>query len=296
MFETRGSVGASPFQKRLSKQVPEDQMIITLSRFAALFVAAIAVASAVGAPRAVVPLPNAHAHNDYEYARPLFDALDNGFTSVEADVFPIAGKLLVGHNRLELTPDRTLESLYLAPLADRVARKGGRVYPKSTRFFLLVDIKSDPQATYKILQTLFSKYSKMLTVVENGKVEQRAVTVVLTGDRPKRELGNSNPRYAGLDGRLSDLDSHAPADLMPMISDNWSAHFHWTGNGPMPASERAKLQGIAKRAHAAGRVVRFWATPENEAVWRELRAAGVDLINTDQLARLAKFLRSSERQ
>ena len=35
----------------------------------------------------VVPLPNAHAHNDYEHKRPLFDALDHGFCSVEADVF-----------------------------------------------------------------------------------------------------------------------------------------------------------------------------------------------------------------
>jgi hypothetical protein len=45
----------------------------------------------------IVPLANAHAHNDYEHKRPLFDALDNGFTSVEADVFLVDGKLLVGH-------------------------------------------------------------------------------------------------------------------------------------------------------------------------------------------------------
>lgn len=36
---------------------------------------------------AVVPLERAHAHNDYEHDRPLFDALDSGFKSVEADVF-----------------------------------------------------------------------------------------------------------------------------------------------------------------------------------------------------------------
>jgi hypothetical protein len=36
--------------------------------------------------------------------------------------------------------------------------------------------------------------------------------------------------------------------------------------------------------------VRFWATPEKVAVWEELRAAGVDLINTDQLADLRRFL------
>jgi glycerophosphoryl diester phosphodiesterase len=76
-----------------------------------------------------------------------------------------------------------------------------------------------------------------------------------------------------------------------MISDNWTSHFRWRGDGEMPAEERRKLRETVEKVHAAGRVVRFWGTPENEAVWRELRAAGVDLIGTDQLDRLATFLR-----
>ena len=36
-------------------------------------------------------------------------------------------------------------------------------------------------------------------------------------------------RYAGIDGRLTDLDSNAPADLMPWISDRWDTHFRWNG-------------------------------------------------------------------
>ena len=62
----------------------------------------------------------------------------------------------------------------------------------------------------------------------------------------------------------------------------------------MPESERAKIKEIVTKAHDAGRVVRFWAIPENEAVWAELRSEGVDLINTDRLARLAEFLRSAD--
>ncbi len=74
---------------------------------------------------AVVPLPHAHAHNDYAHRRPLLDALAHGFTSVEADVFLVKGELLVGHTWLDLRPGRTLEKLYLAPLARRVkANKG----------------------------------------------------------------------------------------------------------------------------------------------------------------------------
>src|SRR5256885_4523438 len=58
-------------------------------------------------------LVHAHAHNDYEHPRPLLDALDCGFLSVEADVFLVNGQLLVAHDREKTSPQRTLQSLYL---------------------------------------------------------------------------------------------------------------------------------------------------------------------------------------
>src|SRR5438105_9622444 len=84
------------------------------------------VAPAADAP--VTPLKNAHAHNDYEHTRPLFDALDQGFNSVEADVFLVDGKLLVGHARYDLRTNRTLESLYLDPMRERIRANGGRLH------------------------------------------------------------------------------------------------------------------------------------------------------------------------
>ena len=48
----------------------------------------------------VTPLANAHSHNDYEHDRPLLDALDHGFTSIEADIFLFEGQLLVTHDAL----------------------------------------------------------------------------------------------------------------------------------------------------------------------------------------------------
>jgi hypothetical protein len=273
-----------------------------MNRLAKLSPAALAFAAILfrHAPAAeahdVIPLINAHAHNDYAHPTPLFDALDQGFTSVEADVFPVDGELLVGHNRRDLKPERTLETLYLAPLADRVEKSGGHVFPQATRFFLLIDIKSDPQETYRVLQQLLAKHASMLTSTENGQLHAGAITVVLTGDRPKLDPDDNSLRFVGLDGRFADADSRVPAHFMPMISDSWRSQFHWDGAGEMPPTERAKLVDIVTKSHAAGRVVRFWETPENENVWRELRADGVDLLNTDQLARLAKFLNSSTSQ
>jgi len=239
----------------------------------------------------VTPLSQAHAHNDYRHARPLVDALAHGFTSVEADIFLVAGKLLVGHDREELRPERTLEALYLDPLRERVRQNGGRVYPAGPVFTLLIDIKSDGEATYAALREMLAKYDEILSAVREGKVDERAVTVVVSGNRARETIAAEKVRRAAIDGRLSDLDSALPAHLLPLISDNWRNHFTWRGDGPMAEAERRKLRGMVRKAHDKGRRVRFWATPENRAVWRELVDAGVDLINTDDLAGLEDFLR-----
>ena len=45
-----------------------------------------AIAAPVRQAKLGAPLTQAHAHNDYEHDRLLLDALEHGFTSVEADV------------------------------------------------------------------------------------------------------------------------------------------------------------------------------------------------------------------
>lgn len=244
---------------------------------------------------AAEPLLNAHAHNDYWHDRPLFDAIDQGFTSVEADVYLVDGKLLVGHSRDELKAERTLQTLYLEPLARRIQASGKGVYSAGGRFFLLVDFKTDADAALHALNSSIQAFHQILTSVTKGVAHQGAVTIVITGNRPKIDPTEQAPRYFGVDGRLSDLDSLSPAHVMPMISDNWVNHFAWRGTGAMPETERSKLHTLVRKAHAAGRVVRFWGTPESEPFWRELLEADVDLIGTDQLGRLAKFLRTSQR-
>jgi hypothetical protein len=95
----------------------------------ALFLATVlALSPAMVCAADVKALPQAHAHNDYEHQRPLLDALDHGFTGVEADIWLVNGKLLVAHEEAHIKPERTLEALYLDPLKKRVAENGGRVY------------------------------------------------------------------------------------------------------------------------------------------------------------------------
>jgi hypothetical protein len=237
-----------------------------------------------------VPLIHAHAHNDYEHPRPLFDALEHGFCSVEADVFLEKNALLVGHTAKDLRPGRTLEKLYLDPLRERIRANNGRVYRNGPTVYLLIDVKTEAKATYAAVDKVLAGYADILSVADHGKFEPKAVTVVISGNRAPQMLTAQTVRYAGLDGRLSDLDSEVPAHAMPWISDNWTLHFRWKGDGPFPEAERTKLHQLVQKAHQRGRLVRFWATPERPAFWRELRSAGVDLINTDQLAELQRFL------
>lgn len=243
----------------------------------------------------IEPLPQAHAHNDYLHSRPLLDALARGFCSVEADVFLVDGELRVGHDRSQLRPGRTLERLYLDPLAERVREHGGSVYAKEVPFTLLVDIKSEGAAVYEKLSEVLQGYADVVSGVQGDHFQQRAVQIVISGDRPKAPIAADSDRRVGIDGRLEDLESDAPAHLMPLISDRWTSHFRWRGDGEMPRSEREQLIQIVRQAHRAGRRVRFWATPEKESLWRELVDAGVDHINTDQLDRLRTFLMSRQR-
>ena len=248
------------------------------------------VLAVVNLVRAAEPLPRAHAHNDYEHQRPLLDALDHGFCSVEADVFVVDGDLLVAHDREDLKPERTLRALYLDPLMERVGANGGRVYKNGPPFTLLIDFKSAAEPTYRVLRQVLADYREMLTGMVAGKRAAGAVSIVISGNRPMDLIAADKQRLCGIDGRLSDLTTKMSADLMPLISDNWGNHFRWRGSGEISAAEREKLRLVVRQAHAAGRRIRFWATPESEAVWKELAAAGVDHINTDQLARLQAFL------
>lgn len=237
------------------------------------------------------PLEQAHAHNDYEHTNPLFDAWEHGFTSVEADVYLVGGELLVGHDPEDVVPGRTLQKLYLDPLLAHATARGDRFPPMQ----LLVDLKNTGAATYTELDQVLRGYRRILTRYAHGRVTEGAVTVVISGDRPRDLMAAQPVRYAFYDGRLADLGGAAKASFMPLISDNWTNTFTWTGVGPMPAAERTRLRDLVATAHQHRQRVRFWATPdapgpEREAVWRELLAAGVDHLNTDDLAGLQSFL------
>lgn len=255
-------------------------------------------ASAASAQTAVV---GGHAHNDYEHDRPLYEALERGYKEVEADVFLVFDELFVAHDSFDIQFGRTLQSLYLDPLRERVRLNGGSAWPEGTEgrdqdLWLAIDVKTNTEETYEKLHEVLSQYDDILTSFgQDGVVSEGAVTVIISGNRARDTMLAQELRYAAYDGRLSDLDSDLPASFIPLISDNWNNNFTWRGEGEIPTEDLEKLNDIVERAHADGRAVRFWATPDQpgearDNIWHVLTEAGVDLLNTDHLEDGEAFL------
>ncbi len=244
------------------------------------------------------PLDRAHAHNDYLHERPLLDALDLGYCSIEADVWVAGDELLIGHSLPELRPGRTLKSLYLEPLAKRCAERGGWVFDPGRTVILLVDFKTGGDETYPVLSKQLAEHRQLFEPRDlgDGRPAVRPVFAVLSGNRPIELVEADADRLCGIDGRLPDIHSTKGANLIPLVSEAWPTQFRWEGAGPMPIAEREKLRRLADETHANGRRLRFWGAPSTEAAWIELHNAGVDLIGADDLPKLQQFLAARDLQ
>jgi len=237
-----------------------------------------------------IPLANGFAHNDYWHKRPLFDALENGFRYIEADIFLLHDRLIVAHTFPFFKSDRTLDRLYLKPLANYIKNHPDDDYPIT----LMIDIKTSGNNTYEALKPLLDKYADIISGYEDGHFIQRRLTVVLSGHKPFKIVRREQSRMVFIDEDLRKMDrDNFGSELYPIASCPYKALLQWDGNGHMPDNERKLLTSYVLKAHKLGKKVRLWASPENKTVWTELLTCGVDLINTDQLAMLREFLNTS---
>jgi hypothetical protein len=134
------------------------------------------------------------------------------------------------------------------------------------------------------------QYADILTDFHTDSARKKAVTAILSGARATKTIAAEKLRYVGVDGRLDDLKGEINPHLMAARQRSMAGTFRWLGVGPMPMEERQKLEAIARQAKQAGVRLRFWATPESPPFWHTLREIGVDLIGTDDLAKLRTFL------
>lgn len=255
--------------------------------------------------RDVVPLP-CHSHNDYWRKVPFFSAVHAGCIGVEADVWWLNGDLLVGHDLAALQPNRTFQSLYVNPIVELLERNNPETdfYSENRRgifdtdptqtLILLIDLKTGGAETWpwvmKQLQPLRER--GWLTFYEDGKVHERQVTVVGTGNTPfELIIANSTYRDAFFDAPLDKLENsgfnstnsyYASVSFWNTIGNVW-----FRGGQPSP-DQLAKIRAHIKEAHARGLHSRYWELPPwpihtRNRVWQMLVQEGIDFLNVDDL-------------
>ncbi len=229
-------------------------------------------------------LTNAHSHNDFEQQHPFYQAYQERFGSLEADIFLFNKAILVGHDSSQLTPSRNLENLYLQPMAESIKRNGGSIYADSSRRLqFLIDLKTDGLITLPVLLTVLEKYPSI--------IHNRTIRIVISGSRPADSLFHRYPSYIWFDGRLGQSYPAKTLSRIAMLSESFSKFSKW--KDPLqtfPEEDKQKIQKAVAQAHGLNKTVRLWAIPDHQQGWKEMMKLEVDFLNTDRIADLADFL------
>jgi alkaline phosphatase len=219
-----------------------------------------------------------HSHNDYKQDIPFFKAYYASSGSIEADVYLLNGTLYVAHERKEITASRTLNELYLKPLAALFRKNNGMAYPDPSKTLqLVIDIKED----YIHVIPQLIKDLALYQDVFNTTANKNSVKIVLSGNMPEPAMFKNYPAYIYYDGRPYNTYSIDQLEHIAMISDNLADYTQWNGTESLTAPDSVKLQKLVNSAHAQHKPFRFWATHDSPNTWIQLEKLGVDWINTD---------------
>lgn len=211
-----------------------------------------------------------HSHNDYHQSTPFWTAFSNGAQSIEVDLVLEKGGLYVAHEAKTIQENRTIESLYLAPLEQAVSLKMGD--SRGLRF--LIDLKSDAKKSMALLLPVLSKYEKL--------IEEQGITFVISGNKPDMKTFSSYPDYVKLDHQsLAPLSDHHLWERVEMVSLNFKDYSVWNGKGRIVEEEKQKLQEVIDLVHSQGKPIRFWGTPDGKTAFKAFYDMGIDVINTD---------------
>lgn len=237
------------------------------------------IGSAIAMWLLVQPLPaqvyttaRAHSHNDYEQQYPFQLAYREQYGSIEADIHLLNGVLYVAHDAGAISPSRTLTHLYLDPL--------NALQPVGRKLQLLIDIKTAAVAT---LDTLVSVLNTYPAIIHNPNI-----TIVISGNRPPVASYTSYPSFIWMDGRTGSTYTKEALSRIALISASIQQYAGTT----WPPNQQADslIRKAISDAHALGKPIRFWATPDTPDAWSLLLSWGVDYINTDHLIELREYL------
>lgn len=229
---------------------------------------------------------NAHAHNDYLHPIPFYTAYNAGFRSIEADVYPVNGKLMVAHNKSAIQSQRTLENLYTGPLLKELIKNPER------KVDLLIDIKENYKESLKLLIEELKPLKKYLIT---DKKKSKPLTILISGERPPPAEYKNCPKYIYFDDDLKLFHSPKEWKRVGLVSLSFQRYSYWNGEGAISEKDKNLLVHVIDSVHQAGKPIRFWAAPDNENSWNLQMELGVDLIGTDKIEKFADYLKGKEK-
>lgn len=256
--------------------------IYTRKLFPCFFVCLIVTSINTFAQQKIYTVADAHAHNDYLHPVPFYTAWNAGFGSIEADVFPVNGKLLVAHDSSAIQPQRTLENLYIGPLLKELKKNSKR------KVNLLIDIKENYKTT---LQLLIKELEPLKKNLFTDKDKTKPVTILISGERPPPSEYKNYPGYIFFDDDLKLFHTPEEWKRVGLVSLSFERYSSWNGEGTISEKDKNLLIHVVDSVHEAGKKIRFWAAPDNEDSWKLQMKLGVDLIGTDKIEIFSKFLK-----
>jgi alkaline phosphatase len=222
-----------------------------------------------------------HSHNDYNQIIPFWDAYSNGATSIEADIFLKDNNLYVSHDQANISTSRTIEALYLKPLETALKMK----YKKEQQLFLLIDIKTDAEATLTKLISILNNY-KTITADQNIKI-------IISGNRPNPDTYAKYPSFIFFDFQeLGKSLSKENWEKVATVSLDFKKYSKWNGLGRLTKEDYNNVNSIISQAKKTNKPFRFWGAPDTKTAWKAFLELGVDIINTDKPYNCVQYLES----
>lgn len=234
-----------------------------------------------------------HSHNDYSHAHPFWGAYRERANSIEADVFPVNGELMVAHSKEAIRDSHTLVNMYLDPIIKLFKKHHNKTVsddPDYT-FYLMIDIKEK----WDTVLPLLIKKLKQHPDCFNRQINPKAVQIFISGERPPIYTFHDYPPEIMFDGLPDKEYSHADLKKIVMISTNFQNYASWNGTDTLPSGDAQNLRKVIDEAHGKHKPMRFWGAPDTPDCWNALISLGADVLNTDKVKACKEFLKTHEK-
>ena len=230
---------------------------------------------------------NVHSHNDYQQRHPFRTAYNNGLASMEVDVFQVGDQLYVAHKEEEIDPKKTIESLYIEPLLKQIKQNGNnKAYKNGKGLQLMIDLKTAGMPALKLLEQKL----QFIRAYFDVRKDPNAVKLVITGDTPPPANFDDFDDIFFFDGKRGTPYTPEQLTRIAFFSTNFKDFSKWNGIGRMTTADSLKVKNFVDSVHQVGKPVRFWGNPDTKTTWETFIKMGVDYLNTDLPARIARFL------